>query len=83
MSPAGAIKKLTPAKLQTAVGAEVAAILMRTFGGRTIPRLSPFHMKLAKRHDEIRAFARAHGYSAAATKFRRSERQIRRIVHGR
>lgn len=74
--------KLTPSRLVEAIGAEMAAQLMRRFGGRTIPVLSPEREKVSRRHAEIRQFAATHGYAEAAAQFRRSIRQIRRIVHG-
>lgn len=74
--------KLTPARLIEAVGAEVAARLMRTFGGRTIPKVSPEREQHSQRHGAVRIRAARDGYAAAAAEFGLSIRQVRRIVHG-
>lgn len=77
-----AVRKLTPARMVDLLGEAAAESLMRHYGGRTIPRLSRFHVEHAERHRRIRAFVAVHGYKAAAAEFGISERQARRHAHG-
>lgn len=77
-----AIKKLTPTRLAEVAGPALAATIMERFGGRTIPRVSMFHVRRAHRDDAVRAYVDKHGFAGAAARFELSARQVRRICNG-